>query len=1087
MDNLPSTGDVLVAPTFQDTIAADRAEEARPKASLMDAWKASVDQDWLSSAVINHYGTPSFAPDEGFRWTPDAYKAATKDIPTEYWGQLDDARSEAEAKHIESRLRIALDNERKLADQGFTGVGLRVLNSIADPAMLALTVATGGAAGVAAGAMGVSRVARAALIGSTALTTATGATAYMVNQNPVGDWMDVVYVGAFGAGLGAYGIKGALAAQRTEAALKLAEQMRLAKANELGVPVPGAKLSLLPEPEAPIALEPAPAPKPAQSAGAAATPANAPAYTGPAKTAFADARIDMAGKTMGDEIDDVRRLAGWLGVDAVGKVGGAVSDQGAPVIQQRIFRTTLVDWSRTANPEYESWAKSQNMNWYQRQTSRGQFMEEVNAAIIRDPGTYTADPHVNKAADKMRKLYSDVLAQAKEAGVKGFDDIDPNSNYRMRVLAYGRISQLISRLGPDGEEKLANVLGNSLWRNMQNSLSAGMSPEDLKRLQRAAMTTGKAWLKSVRNRQMGNDVATTAVFSVDRVEMLAGMVRTELGGVIPDDQIDDIVDALAGKMRKGGDGNPSRAKMRTTFDETYEQTVKDAAGNDVNIKLEDLFERNAEATFAHYTRQMSGMIALAKNGLDSQGAFDKQMQSIREQVMAAGRDPKTDANVRRLEMMHKAVLGIPLSDVDSEFSTFLRRVRDLNFTRLMNLTGFAQLTEFAQAITHIGFNGITKYVPEVLSVVKRAKDGTLSNKFIDEIETYWGIGSDRYLNSILMEYDGQGLREMRTTSTVDKVLHNARTVTLNVSAQLPMTVFQRRLAAAGAIHTFASYAERIKAGGDLPKGFVKRMAAIGIDEYDMKAIANEIATHTDWKPGITGKKVKALNLGNWQNGFARDRFLNGIMEWTNRAIQENDASNLAMWMTSDLGKTLAQFRVFSLVAYSRQTLAMMHYRDMQMFAGFTASLLMGALSYTARQHVTSIGRDDRQEYLEKRLSPQKIATAAFNNSAWSSLAPMGADTVAWMAGYDPIFNHARNSQISGAGLILGNPTVDLAVNAGNAVKGIVAPPLNGDYDFSKADARSLFGMLFFSNAIGVSNAFNYAIGAHGLNLPDKSK
>ena len=51
------------------------------------------------------------------------------------------------------------------------------------------------------------------------------------------------------------------------------------------------------------------------------------------------------------------------------------------------------------------------------------------------------------------------------------------------------------------------------------------------------------------------------------------------------------------------------------------------------------------------------------------------------------------------------------------------------------------------------------------------------------------------------------------------------------------------------------------------------------------------------------------------------------------------------------------------------------------------SVLFGGLAYTLQTHVNSIGRDDKESFLEERLSVTEIGKAAFQRAGWFSLFP----------------------------------------------------------------------------------------------------
>ncbi|WP_164079209.1 hypothetical protein, partial [Stenotrophomonas maltophilia] len=58
----------------------------------------------------------------------------------------------------------------------------------------------------------------------------------------------------------------------------------------------------------------------------------------------------------------------------------------------------------------------------------------------------------------------------------------------------------------------------------------------------------------------------------------------------------------------------------------------------------------------------------------------------------------------------------------------------------------------------------------------------------------------------------------------------------------------------------------------------------------------------------------------------------------------------------------------------------------------------------AQTHLQSLGREDREKFLEKRLEPRKLAVAAFQRAGFSSLLPGAWDNAMFLGGMDPLFD-----------------------------------------------------------------------------------
>lgn len=172
-----------------------------------------------------------------------------------------------------------------------------------------------------------------------------------------------------------------------------------------------------------------------------------------------------------------------------------------------------------------------------------------------------------------------------------------------------------------------------------------------------------------------------------------------------------------------------------------------------------------------------------------------------------------------------------------------------------------------------------------------------------------------------------------------------------------------------------------------------------------------------------------------------------------------------MWMSHPMARTVLQFRSFMLASYTKQMLQGFNFRDTTTATAFLGTTIMASMVYIARTHLNSIGRSDRKEYLEKRLSLDRIAAAGVQNSSWASIMPMMVDSMAKLVGAGPFFD-ARNTQLASDAL-WGNPTADLGDGISQAMEIIGETVFNGKR-FSQADARNLLRILPFQNLNGIA-------------------
>lgn len=116
-----------------------------------------------------------------------------------------------------------------------------------------------------------------------------------------------------------------------------------------------------------------------------------------------------------------------------------------------------------------------------------------------------------------------------------------------------------------------------------------------------------------------------------------------------------------------------------------------------------------------------------------------------------------------------------------------------------------------------------------------------------------------------------------------------------------------------------------------------------------------------------------------------------------------------------------------------------------------------------------MGRGD-DDYLAERLTPEKIATAAFARSGPSSIIPMLIDTSRYGIGKDAMFSHTRTTGQT-SDMIFGNPTtggIDDLFLALRSMSGLL-----DDREWSQEEARSVSRILPFGNALPIVTILNY--------------
>jgi hypothetical protein len=251
-----------------------------------------------------------------------------------------------------------------------------------------------------------------------------------------------------------------------------------------------------------------------------------------------------------------------------------------------------------------------------------------------------------------------------------------------------------------------------------------------------------------------------------------------------------------------------------------------------------------------------------------------------------------------------------------------------------------------------------------------------------------------------------------------------------------------------------------------------RLAGLGLSEEMSERVFSQIKKNAITQPStlFRNRKIKAINLAQWDDTESRDAFTVAIARWTRRSIQQNDVGNLNLYMTSTMGQILTQFRTFMLVSHAKQFLHNIKANDFKAYSAMMYSCTFAGLSYMAQQQANAIGREDKEEFLKERLSIESIAKASFQRSSWAALFPGLIDTGASFFIDDPIF--AYRSTGLDTQFITGNPTVQLVSKGLSSAQAVSRSIVNPDLQFSQGQQRALNTIIPFNNALGIKNALN---------------
>lgn len=771
-------------------------------------------------------------------------------------------------------------------------------------------------------------------------------------------------------------------------------------------------------------------------------------------------------------------LMRWFGhhavLDSVGRQGDALNVQSASEEMTRLVTTGRVRLNRATNGAFKAWAKANKLGAGRRDYHRGEFGREL-ARIIRG-GEPSPVAEVNAAANAIRDIFREWGEAAQRAGVVGFENFVENPNYLPRIIDFAKFYQLRVDLG-DGLYKL---IGEAIRR-----ANPDIDPK-------YAKVIAEGYINKLARLEAGVDFNMNNLASrhtLDTIEDSLRTFRDTDGKPLDRDAIAEIMDALTFDRKKAGlDSKPARAKQRVLMDEnTSMQLYDNAIGTTRTVRVDELFENNAELLTQMYMRQMGGRIAMAQlnpQWFGSEQRFESFLKNARKygsDVLGIS-DKELTAEEDLARYVWDYLMGRPLeTNMDGTYETIARNLRDWNYMRLMGQVGWAQIPEFANIVGFAGWRTMMRHLPAMKDVMMRAKDGSFDDQLQEELELILGTGADWLINPPGIRYDDFGRGSV--------LMEQGTRVTSAVSGMSAINTFLQRLTARIIAQRFADLAQGVG------RMSTAEMRQLGISNEMFEKIKEQLSKHMEIVPGrmFRSAKVRKLNLEKWdrdpKSEQARRVLVGAMNRMARKIVQENDIGNTARWMHTTTGKLLMQFRTFQSGAYEKQLLSNLYLAKeggqdaWKITQTFGLSTLLASLAYIGQVYTNAAVRADREDYLEEKLKDDRALWSGIARSGYASFLPGLIDTGIWVTGGDPLFAHARTT-MQPSNFITGNPTINLANSGLGAVQGLIAP-MREDYDYSEANLRDQFGMMALQNTLLGAAAF--AAIKESANLPRRSE
>jgi hypothetical protein len=418
---------------------------------------------------------------------------------------------------------------------------------------------------------------------------------------------------------------------------------------------------------------------------------------------------------------------------------------------------------------------------------------------------------------------------------------------------------------------------------------------------------------------------------------------------------------------------PGHTKKRLKLDLNQEHTTADGK----TFRLLDLFDTDQLRLVRSQAQRVSGEVALARHGV-----VGKPGLAVLRRAMGYGADGER-ALPRELEAFDQVsaeFLGEPFGTQEGKW---MERARMANSAARLGGIVFNQFAEFINGAAHIGvgrtlsaMTGIHRLRAEIIALSKGQK---VDNPMLTSIEHMTGaeFGTDAYKLAFPFDAPDHAYPTYGrdTITATDRLLRGAGHVQSKISFWRAMHSAQQRGMAEQIVQKAVQF---IKSGAD--DAALNDMGIHPGLRARLQADIDHMATFD------SSGKLTSFDLMKARDGAAANDFAQAVSRGVSQIIQGNFIGEQGKWAHSGYLKMLTQFRSFSILSVEKQWARQRNNQGTAKALG----ILVGSMSiavpvYMARVYAQSIGRKDREEFLEKNLSPFMLTRATLNYVALSGL------------------------------------------------------------------------------------------------------
>jgi hypothetical protein len=402
-----------------------------------------------------------------------------------------------------------------------------------------------------------------------------------------------------------------------------------------------------------------------------------------------------------------------------------------------------------------------------------------------------------------------------------------------------------------------------------------------------------------------------------------------------DDIVNSVYDKIRGVERKGGASMPYDIAIgvRGPAKERVLTFVTDE-------ELRPFLDTDITKIAKSYTRTLATDVEIKRRFGDVN--LETQIREINEEYTELRKKAKTEKELQKLNKQEKEDIKTietlrdvlrgqyRSSDPDGIFTKGTQAVRTLNYMTKLGGVVFSSIADITRHNTVHGLNrvfgkGLKTLITNVKAVKLSAKDAGLTGQYKENI-----LGQR---TAVMADLNNPYNRDSKFSVMMDYFAENFSKLNgLNY-----WNNYQKGFAS---MLTQERLITNIRNFDNIKKKERTYMAFLGIDKDNISILQDQIKKHS-----FDEKGFPIANLEKWGNRDALRLYQNALNMDVERTIVTKGVGDVPLFMNTEVGKTIMQFKSFSLAAHQQVLIAGLQQKDAAAVLGFTSAIAAGMLVY----------------------------------------------------------------------------------------------------------------------------------------------